>query len=132
KILADLNRRLKLAREHRIAGVIVMADGLLEPINAFPIESVAALARLRQSERLVVVDHHGYFRARPFLDGVQGGEIVLQRRVAEPELDRTEAAGEQLLRLLSEFFRRHQAEAAGIVRGNRLWPRAEKRRERHP
>ncbi len=61
---------------------------------------------------------------------MQGGEIVLEGRIAQPELDRAEAAGEQSFRLIGEPLRRHQTEAAGIVGGNALGPAADERRER--
>ena len=47
-------------------------------------------------------------------------QILLQRRIAEPQLHGAEAAGEQLLRLVGDLLGRHQAEPATVVGGDRL------------
>jgi hypothetical protein len=61
---------------------------------------------------------------------VEGDEVVFQRRIAEPKLDRAETAGEQPFRLVGEFVRRHQPETAGIVGPDRFGVCTEQRCER--
>jgi hypothetical protein len=54
------------------------------------------------------------------------------RRIAEAQLDGREAAGEELLGLVGEPVRRHQAEPAAVVGGDRFRLAAEEARERQP
>ena len=76
---------VELARERGVAGIVVMADRLLQPIDALPIERAPALERLGEAERLVVVDHE---RRPPAptrcLHRAERGEILGERRIAEP------------------------------------------------
>ena len=104
KILSDLDRRLELAHERCVAGVVVVADRLLQPKNAFLIERAAAFERLREAERLIVVDHHGDLAADALLHRVQRGEIFRERGITEPELDRAKAAGEEFFRLVRHLL----------------------------
>src|SRR4029450_8906632 len=95
-----------------------MADGLFEPIDALLIERAPAFEGLNKAERLVVIDHHRDLAAEAPPHRVERREILLERRIAKLELDRAEAASEEFLRLVRQLGRRHQPEAAGIVRGN--------------
>ena len=125
EVLADLDRQCEFADERRVAGEVVVADRLLDPIDAFMGERPAAFERLRHRERLVVVDHDGDIVGEPPAHRAGDGEILRERRMAEPELDRLEAAGEELFRFIGGRLRRHQAEAAGIVGRDR--PRRSRR-----
>jgi hypothetical protein len=108
----------------------VVADGFFQPINAFTIERPSAFEGLRQAECLVVVDHDHDLAAQALPHRMQRTEILLERRITKSELDRTKAAGEEFFRLVGKPFRRHQAEAAGVVGRNALGRAAKQRRER--
>ena len=94
-------------------------------------ERAAALERLGDGERLVVVDHDGHGVADAAAHGAGDAEILGKRRIAEPQLHGRKAAGEQLLGLVGGGLRRHQAEAAGIVGRDRSRRGAEHGGERH-
>jgi len=79
---------------------------------------------------LVVIDHYRDLTAEALLHRIERDEIILERWIAKPELDRAEAAGKEFLRLVRQLFRRHQPEAAGIIGGNPLGRAAEERRKR--
>ena len=130
KVLPDLDRGLELAHERGIAGIVVMADRLFQPINAFLIERAAAFERLGEAERLVVIDHDRDLAAYALLHRMQRDEILCERGIAEPKLDRAKAAGEEFFRLVGQPVRGHQTEAAGVIGRNALGRAAEKHRKR--
>ena len=116
KILSELQRGFELARQRGIAGMVVMPDRLLQPIDGFPIERAPTLARLGEAERLIVVDHDGDRGADALLHRMEGGKVLGQSRIAEPELDGAKAAGAQPFRLVGHLVRRcHQPQSTGIV-----------------
>jgi len=67
-----------------------VADRLLQPVDAFLVKRTATFARVHETERLIVVDHDRDRVAHAFLHGVQRRKILLQRRIAEPQLDGAE------------------------------------------
>ena len=92
------------------------------------IEGTAAFQRLGKAERLIVVHHHGDLAADALLDRAQRGKVLRQRRVTEPELDRAEATGQELLGFARHVVRgHHQAEPAGVVGGDAPGPAADQR-----
>ncbi len=109
-----------------------MADRLFEPVDAFLIERAAAVERLDQAERLVVVDHDRDPLTDARLHRVERREILRERRIAEPQLQGAEARIEQLVRFVRELVRRHQPEPAGIVGGDALGVGAQHLREPQP
>ena len=108
-----------------------MPDRLLEPGEILAIERAATLERLIHVERLVVIDHQRDTLRDARLDGVHRREIFGERRIAEPELDRAEAAFEQLLGLVGQRLFRHQPEPAGIVGRDAARLATEQTHQRH-
>ena len=68
----------ELAREPGGAGIVVVADRLLQPIDVFRIERAAARQRLVHVERLIVVDHQMHIVADALAHRVHGGDIAAQ------------------------------------------------------
>src|SRR5579884_340164 len=57
EVLADLDRAGNLTGDLGAAGVVVVADRLLDSVNALAVERPATPNSLRPGQRLVVVDH---------------------------------------------------------------------------
>ncbi len=68
---------VELAHQRRIARIVVVADRLLEPVDALAVERAAARQRVGEPERLVVVDHDGDAVADALAHRVQRGEVFL-------------------------------------------------------
>ena len=78
EILTDLNRRRELTREHRRAGIVVVADRLFEPRHAFGFQCAAARERFGPGEGLVVVDQQRDGVRQPRPDGTRHGQVFGQ------------------------------------------------------
>ena len=108
-----------------------MADRLLQPIDVFAVERAAALERLVERERLIVVDHQRDIGADALAHRVHGGDVGGERRIAEPQLDGAEAARQQLLGLGGERAEIvHQAKTATVVGRDRARLGAEQAAQR--
>ena len=59
------------------AGVVVVARGFLDPIQAFVVQGLAALDRLGDRQALVVVGHQRDTVRQAAADGAHHGQIVL-------------------------------------------------------
>ena len=96
-----------------------MANGFFEPVNIFGIERTTAYKRILERERLIVVDHQRNIVADALAYRVNGRDISLHRRIAQPKLDRAKASGEQFLGFIRERAQIvFQSEPAAIVGGD--------------
>jgi K+ potassium transporter len=77
KVLAELDGRLKLTRELRVAGEIIVRDGLLEPVKALIVEGMAAVQRVAEAKALVEVDVRLPGAAAIFTAGASGIPLAL-------------------------------------------------------
>ena len=115
----------------RAAFVVVAAHRLLDPGQALAVEGAAAARGFRRQERLVVVAHQDGACGNALLHRARRGDVSLDRRVAEPQLDRLEALVEQLLRLVGQPHRVGEAEAVAVIGRHRARRAAEQAHERH-
>ena len=104
KVLAELDGRLKLTRELRVAGEIIVRDGLLEPVKALIVEGMALVQRVAEAKALVEVDHQLDFLADGPAHRLDGSDVVSEAFPPETQLQTVELAfGNKRRRLLAEF-----------------------------
>src|SRR3954467_445943 len=110
-VLADLDRRLYLARDLGVTGKIVGRRWLFDPANRFAVEQSSASHRIWDVERLVVVDHNAQVRATLFLRAAHDREIGFGIGIADLVLDASESGGQRFLGLTSGMIDSDHAEA---------------------
>ena len=132
QVLATLDRRAEFRGDTRVAGVVVVAHGLLDPVETFVVEHAAAQDRLVPREPLVEVGHDRDAIAEAVLHGAHRGEIL--RRVVAPDAQfhgREAAFRRERLRLVGDAGDRLDPESAAVVGLDRLHRSAEQHGERH-
>ena len=131
EVLADLDRRLQLARELRRAFEVVELDRLLEPLQPLVVECVQAQQRLAAVEALVEVGPQPHLGADRLAHDAHRLQVGRERRAPEAHLDRAKPALlNQPARLGRQLTGRQQPQAVGVVGAHRPDAAAQAHRQR--
>src|SRR5262245_59508746 len=86
EVLADLDRRVQLGSELRMAVEVGVDDRLFNPVQAELIDPMAPAQRFSQIQTLVEIDHQVHIFANRLAHGGYRRHIVAKLVASEPKL----------------------------------------------